>query len=106
MADCTFCGRPAETVEHVIPKWLQNHFDLFDQKLELWNGTTMPQRLATVSAMRTTSRPLDRRCGRAHIYEVSVILSSSAGHPSRASFLLEKYIAEGLTLEAEEKKPT
>lgn len=50
MGDCTFCAQPAETVEHVIPKWLQNHFDLFDQKLELWNGTTMPYRQAVVPA--------------------------------------------------------
>jgi hypothetical protein len=50
MADCVFCGQPAETVEHVIPKWLQNHFDLFDQKLELWNGTTLPYRQAVVPA--------------------------------------------------------
>jgi len=33
MPNCTFCGWPAETVEHVIPKWLQKHFNLFDQKL-------------------------------------------------------------------------
>jgi hypothetical protein len=39
MPDCTFCGRPSETVEHVIPKWLQRHFNQFDQTLELWNGT-------------------------------------------------------------------
>jgi hypothetical protein len=50
MADCTFCGQPAETVEHVIPKWLQNHFGLYDQRLELWNGTTMPYRQAVVPA--------------------------------------------------------
>lgn len=50
MADCVFCGQPAETVEHVIPKWLQNHFDLFDQKLQLWNDTTMPYRQAVVPA--------------------------------------------------------
>lgn len=50
MPDCTFCGRPAETVEHVIPKWLQKRFNLFDQKLELWNGTTMPYRQAVVPA--------------------------------------------------------
>jgi hypothetical protein len=35
MAECIFCGQPADTVEHVIPKWLQNHFKLFDQTLEL-----------------------------------------------------------------------
>jgi hypothetical protein len=52
MPDCTFCGRPAETVEHVIPKWLQKHFDLYDQQLELWNGTTMPYRQAVVPACR------------------------------------------------------
>ena len=32
-------------------------------------------------------------------------LSSSAGHPFRASLPFEKYIAEGLALSEEEKKP-
>jgi len=29
--ECVFCGKPAETVEHVIPKWLQEYFDLSNQ---------------------------------------------------------------------------
>ena len=50
MAECVFCGQPADTVEHVIPKWLQNYFKLFDQKLELSNGTTLPYRQAVLPA--------------------------------------------------------
>src|SRR5215472_7349917 len=50
MPDCAFCGLRAETLEHVIPKWLQKHFDLYDQQLELWNGTTLPYRQAVVPA--------------------------------------------------------
>ena len=47
---CVFCNHPAETQEHVIPKWLQRNFDLFDQRLLLSNGTTMPYRQAVVPA--------------------------------------------------------
>ncbi len=65
MRECAFCGQPAETDEHVIPKWLQNHFDLFDQRLLLWNGTTMPYRQAIVPACLGCNRdrfsPLEKR---------------------------------------------
>lgn len=27
MPDCTFCGRPAKTGEHIIPRWLQKYFE-------------------------------------------------------------------------------
>lgn len=63
--ECVFCGEPADTVEHVIPKWLQEHFDLSNQRLLLWNGTTMPYRQATVPACLRCNRdrfsPLERR---------------------------------------------
>lgn len=48
--ECVFCGQPADTVEHVVPKWLQHYFDLSNQRLALWNGTTMPYRQAVVPA--------------------------------------------------------
>lgn len=63
--ECVFCGEPADTVEHVIPKWLQEHFDLSNQRLLLWNGTTMPYRQAVVPACLRCNRdrfsPLERR---------------------------------------------
>ena len=70
MADCVFCGRPADTVEHVIPKWLQNHFNLFDQKLQLWNDTTIPYRQAVAPACLrcngTRFAPLENRIREGH----------------------------------------
>ena len=57
--------KDAETEEHVIPKWLQKHFDLFDQRLALWNGTTIPYRQTVVPACLACNRdrfaPLEKR---------------------------------------------
>jgi hypothetical protein len=98
MADCTFCEQPAETVEHVIPKWLQNHFDLFDQKLELWNGTTIPYRQAVVPAcLRCNGKrfsPLESRIreGRASqrdYYLWALKISYCLGHKD-TSLLLDR----------------
>src|SRR6516162_8370931 len=36
------------TSEHVIPKWLQRRFDLWNQKLILLNRTNIPYRALTV----------------------------------------------------------
>lgn len=41
METCFVCSRPAESEEHVIPKWLQNQYDLWNQKLTLPNRTTI-----------------------------------------------------------------
>lgn len=42
--DCMFSGDPADTEEHVIPKWLQARFSLWDQRIVLPNGTDLPYR--------------------------------------------------------------
>jgi len=42
--ECIFSGEPADSEEHVIPKWLQRRFDLWDQTLVLPNATTSPYR--------------------------------------------------------------
>lgn len=47
---CTFCDGSPDTEEHVVPKWLQRHFDLWNQTLQLWNGTALPYRQAVVPA--------------------------------------------------------
>lgn len=41
---CFSCGSTAKTREHVFPKWLQNNFNLWDQKLKLPNGSSIPYR--------------------------------------------------------------
>lgn len=45
---CFICGRKAETVEHVIPKWLQHRYNLWDEQLSLPNGTNIPYRSLVV----------------------------------------------------------
>lgn len=52
--DCFLCGQnvPQDllTREHVIPKWAQNTYDLWDQKLYLLNRTLIPYRQLTIPA--------------------------------------------------------
>ena len=49
---CFLCGRSLEdlmsTDEHVIPKWAQNRFELWDKKLTLLNRTSISYRNLTV----------------------------------------------------------
>jgi hypothetical protein len=47
---CFACGGPPSSGigEHVIPKWLQSRFLLFDERLTLLNGTLIPYRNLTV----------------------------------------------------------
>jgi hypothetical protein len=41
MKTCFICGSPAETEEHIIPKWLQGRYNLWNQKISLPNRTTI-----------------------------------------------------------------
>jgi hypothetical protein len=49
---CFLCGCTLDadnkTEEHVIPKWIQREFNLWDQKLGILNGTLIPYRLLTI----------------------------------------------------------
>ncbi|MDR3587951.1 MAG: hypothetical protein P4L59_21965 [Desulfosporosinus sp.] len=47
---CFICGDPATTIEHIIPKWLQNRFNLWDQQITLPNGTPIFYRQLTIPA--------------------------------------------------------
>lgn len=47
---CFVCGRRAATIEHLIPKWLQHRFNLWDQKLQIPNGTTVAYRQLQIPA--------------------------------------------------------
>ena len=38
--------------EHVFPRWMQQEFDLWDARMTLLNGTTLPYRQLTVTACR------------------------------------------------------
>lgn len=50
--NCFLCGceltDDIKTFEHVIPKWLQHKFNLWDQKITLLNGTLLPYRNLTI----------------------------------------------------------
>lgn len=47
---CFACGGDPTTGqgEHVVPRWVQRRFDLFDQMLTLLNGTRLPYRQLTI----------------------------------------------------------
>jgi hypothetical protein len=49
---CFLCGIELapnrNTDEHVIPRWIQDRYDLWDQKLTLLNRTTIPYRQLTI----------------------------------------------------------
>jgi len=49
---CFLCGDSLNgesySKEHIYPKWLQNKFDLWDEKLTLLNGTLIPYRSLTI----------------------------------------------------------
>lgn len=49
---CFLCGRRLNsknrTDEHVFPKWVQNRFSLWNQRLTLLNGTKIPYRSLTI----------------------------------------------------------
>lgn len=54
---CFLCGvvLPADrnTDEHVIPKWIQERYNLWNQKLTLLNSTTIPYRQLTIPCCQT-----------------------------------------------------
>jgi len=49
---CFLCGKSSKeiklTAEHVIPRWAQSRFELWDQKLTLLNHTKIPYRYLTI----------------------------------------------------------
>lgn len=50
MPSCSFCDSPANTKEHVVPGWLQHHFQLWDHRISLWNETAITYRQAQIPA--------------------------------------------------------
>lgn len=47
---CMFSNDPADTVEHVIPRWLQRKFNLQDKTYSLPNGTSLKYKNAVAPA--------------------------------------------------------
>jgi len=62
---CFVCSQPADSEEHIVPKWLQRRFDLWNQRISLPNGTSMPYRQLTIPACThcngTVLSPLEKR---------------------------------------------
>ncbi len=52
--ECFLCNSIPDTKEHIIPQWLQRHFNLSNQKLGLWNDTILLYKQATF--------PLCKKC--------------------------------------------
>lgn len=44
MDTCFVCGDFADSDEHIIPKWIQRRYDLWNQKIRLPNDTTIAYR--------------------------------------------------------------
>jgi len=63
---CFLCGVPLSpdrnTDEHVVPKWIQERFELWDQKLMLLNRTQIPYRKLTI--------PCCLACNRDHLGKI------------------------------------
>lgn len=62
---CFLCGKDidgANSVEHVFPKWLQKSFDLWNQKIDLLNGTSIPYRQLTI--------PCCQECNNEHLSKI------------------------------------
>jgi hypothetical protein len=70
---CFLCGQKGTkdslTREHVIPKWVQNAYDLWDQQLYLLNRTTIPYRQLTIPACAECNckvlQPLEKKVSNA-----------------------------------------
>lgn len=62
---CFLCGEslgPNHTAEHVFPKWLQKKYNLWNQKIELLNGSLMPYRQLII--------PCCEQCNNQHLSQI------------------------------------
>ncbi|MBX9721248.1 MAG: hypothetical protein K2X81_07630, partial [Candidatus Obscuribacterales bacterium] len=74
---CFLCGIQLvecdnATKEHVIPRWLQTRFNLWNQTLQLLNGTSIPYKSLTIPACHQCNNRLSR-------IETSVERSTAVG---------------------------
>src|SRR6185437_5829167 len=57
LSTCFLCGRRLgirnRSDEHVIPRWVQDRFGLWNERLNLLNGSSIPYRQLTVPCCRT-----------------------------------------------------
>jgi len=73
---CFLCAKHFDdahlTNEHVIPKWAQNRFELWNERLTLLNGTTIPYRLLTV--------PCCEECNKYRLQPIETSISAAIEH--------------------------
>lgn len=68
---CFLCGTTDNiTEEHVFPTWLQNRYDLFNERLTLQNGTGIPYRQLKIPACDT--------CNNVHLGKIEKSVSEAA----------------------------
>jgi hypothetical protein len=80
---CFLCGRRLSlknrSDEHVIPKWLQSRFSLWNQKLTLLNGTHIPYKSLTIPCC------VECNTGHLHSIEDQVSIATLNGHKAVAA---------------------
>lgn len=73
---CFLCARHFDDVhlteEHVIPKWAQKRFDLWDQQITLLNRTPLPYRKLTV--------PCCEECNKYRLQPIETSVSAAVGN--------------------------
>jgi len=83
---CFLCGREARelSVEHVFPKWLQQRYDIWNKKLELLNGTSIPYRDITI--------PCCCSCNSGPLAKLEKDIASAVGEGYSAAKDLDSYV--------------
>jgi hypothetical protein len=70
---CFLCGGSLEKLipssEHVIPRWAQNRYDLWNQRLTLLNGSSIPYRYLTI--------PCCEECNKYRLQPIETIVSEA-----------------------------
>ena len=77
---CFLCSAPLRarnrSDEHVFPKWLQNRFDLWDQRLDLINLTSIPYRQLTI--------PCCKNCNNVHLSKIEDAMRAAVASGANA----------------------
>lgn len=70
---CFLCGvnldQENRTIEHIIPKWVQNKFNLWNQKITLLNGTNFEYRYLTI--------PCCFKCNNKYLQPIEKLISNA-----------------------------
>jgi hypothetical protein len=83
---CFLCGKKLNnsnrSAEHVIPAWVQDRFNLWDQELILLNGTTIPYRQLTIPCCVT--------CNTLHLSRIENSVRAAVDDGARALKAVDK----------------